>query len=189
MTRAEHQVIPADGWQRLFDERRASLSAIAEVLLSCRVPSEQILDSAMASLTGSPMREPFGPLAAIRAVVKAAIAQNREAADSRPTCSRAEAQLQEPIEHRPSETCSFGSSPWLERAVYLLRELLMYSRRDTALLLSVSDVNVDQLHEFAKKRPGNWTAISAPSLLSDVSDMSRPDELERAKSGFPGWTA
>jgi hypothetical protein len=47
--------------------------------------------------------------------------------------------------------------PWPERAVYLLREVLRYSRRDTALLLGMSDSNIDQLHSW----PRGISVISA----------------------------
>jgi hypothetical protein len=41
-----------------------------------------------------------------------------------------------------------GTLTWPERALYLLREALGY----TALLLGMSDANIDQLHKFAEKR-------------------------------------
>jgi len=59
-----------------------------------------------------------------------------------------------------------GMLPWPERAVYLLREMLRYSRRDTALLLGMSDANVDQLQKFAKRRIRYFS--NASSQLLDI---------------------
>ena len=66
-----------------FEEQRATLIAVAEMFLNCLMSTEQILEKAMAASEGSPVRESFGPASAIRAVVKAAVAHNREAANSR----------------------------------------------------------------------------------------------------------
>jgi DNA-directed RNA polymerase specialized sigma24 family protein len=45
--------------------------------------------------------------------------------------------------------------PWAERAVYYLREVLRYARRDTALLLGISDGEVSLLARAARKRMGH----------------------------------
>jgi DNA-directed RNA polymerase specialized sigma24 family protein len=44
--------------------------------------------------------------------------------------------------------------PWPERAVYFLRGVLHYSCEETGLLLDLSEVQIDQLYEFAAKRIG-----------------------------------
>ncbi len=42
--------------------------------------------------------------------------------------------------------------PWAERAVYFLHGVLHYSCQETALLLGLSDIQIDQLYTFAAKR-------------------------------------
>ena len=166
MTRAQHQVSQEAIWPTLFEEHRATLIAVAEMLLNCPVSPEHILDKAMAALEGSPVRENFAPVSAIRAVVKATVAHNCGAADS-----RTEAESQDPAKHRSFESSPGSALPWPERAVYFLRGVLRYSRRDTALLLGMSDASIDQLYEFAEKRI-RYSSNTSFSSRTDVSDMS-----------------
>jgi Sigma-70, region 4 len=147
MTRAQHRAKPSGAWTALFNEQRATLTAVAEILVSSRVASCQVIEQALTSLEGSPLRETFGQICAIRAVVKAALAYKLKSANC---ASEAEASVtsKHPFPRIPHA----GMLPWPERAVYLLREVLRYSRRDTALLLGMSDSNIDQLHKFAERR-------------------------------------
>ena len=55
---------------------------------------------------------------------------------------------------RSTRTLPLEALPWAERVTYFLREVLHYSRRDCALLLGISDANVDELNRFARKRMG-----------------------------------
>jgi len=147
MTSTVLQTYREEMWTTVFDEHHAYLAVIAEMLLRCRLSPEKILRKALAALEGSTYEEDFGKAYAVRAVVEAAIAFNRGNANS-------------PIEaetpFRP--TLGFpGSSqiamlPWPERAVYFLHGVLHYSCRETALLLGMSDANIDQLYKFAAKR-------------------------------------
>ena len=61
-------------WRTLFNTHRPTLTAVAEMLSHSSASPEQILDEAVANLEGSSVRDPFAQVAAIRAVVKAAIA-------------------------------------------------------------------------------------------------------------------
>jgi hypothetical protein len=138
-----------DKWRILFHERRAELSAVAETLLFREISPEQILDSALTALEGSSFHEVFGPISAIRAVVKAAIASSCEVRNFQFHDVPANSMTDGLLRGLPT-----GKLPWLEHAAYFLREVLHYSRRDTALLLGISDVNVDELNRFARRRMG-----------------------------------
>jgi hypothetical protein len=109
MTRAQHQAKPSGTWLALFNEQRATLTAVVAMLLPSRVA--------------------------------------------------------------PGQIPHVGMLPWPERAVYFLREVLRFSRRDTALLLGMSDANIDQLHKFAERRIRYFS--NASSQLPDVSGSSQ----------------
>jgi hypothetical protein len=166
MTRAQHRTRPTGTWPSLFNEQGATLTAVAEMLLPSRAASGQVLEQALTSLEGSPFRETFGQICAIRAVVKAAIAYKLKSANC---ASEAEAPVTP--KHQFGRIPHVGILPWPERAVYFLREVLRYSRRDTALLLGMSDGNIDQLHKFAERRIRYLN--NASSQLPDVSGSSQ----------------
>jgi hypothetical protein len=166
MTRAQHQAKPSGTWLALFNEQRATLTAVVEMLLPSRVAPGQVLEQALTSLEGSPLRETFGQICAIRAVVKAALAYKRKSANC---ASEAEAPVTP--KHQFPRIPDVGMLPWPERAVYFLRDVLRYSRRDTALLLGMSDANIDQLHKFAERRIRYFS--NASSQLQDVSGSSQ----------------
>ena len=166
MTRAQHQAKPSETWAALFNDQRAMLTTVAEMLLPSHVASGQVLEQALASLEGSPLRVSFGQICAIRAVVKAAIAYKLKNAN----CA-SEAEAPATLKRQLPRIPHVGMLPWPERAVYLLREVLRYSRRDTALLLGMSDANIDQLHKFAERRIRYFS--NASSQLPDVSGSSQ----------------
>ena len=147
MTSAELQTEKEEMWTTFFDDHHAYLAVAAEMLLRCRLSPEKILRKALAALEGSTYEETFGRVYAVRAVVEVAIACNRENANS---------PIQGETPGRP--TLGFpGSSqiamlPWPERAVYFLHGVLHYSYQEIALLLGMSDANIDQLYKFAAKR-------------------------------------
>ena len=166
MKRKEQPPSEADRWRTLFNTHRPTLTAVAEILSHSRVSPELILDEAAADLEGSSVRDPFARVSAIRAVVKAAIAHNRDVANS-----RIEAEMRGPAQHVFSGGSLVGMLPWPERAVYLLREVLHYSRRNTALLLGMSDANIGQIYLLARKRISYSGNTSFPSL-TDGSNMA-----------------
>lgn len=160
------QAKPGPTWRTVFDEQGATLTVVAEMLVPCQTSPRQILDQAFTALEGSPLRGAFGRISAIRAVVKAAVAYKLQTSHS---ASGAEAPL--PARYQFPQVPHIGMLPWPERAVYLLRTVLGYSRRDTALLLSMSDANIDQIHKFAEKRIRRLSSASSP--LPDASDPSQ----------------
>jgi hypothetical protein len=141
-------------WISLFEEQHSRLSEVAEVLLYRNVSPEQILEKALAELEGRPFRMAFGLVSATRAVVKAAIAYNHRDTDSPVGVASSG-----PVINVHSGALPLEALPWAERAVYFLRDVLRYSRRDTALLLGMSDAEVDQLNKFAGKHMGVQAAL------------------------------
>ena len=136
-------------WDALFEEHHSELLEVAEMLLYRHGSPEAMLLSALAELDGRPIDKAFGKVAATRAVVKAAIAHNYSGIDSWILIAPSGSFDEEPLGPLPLEAL-----PWAERATYFLRDVLHYSRRDCALLLGISDTNVDELNRFARKRMG-----------------------------------
>lgn len=134
-------------WRTLFEEHHSQLTEVAEILVHKSGSKEQILQTAIAELEHHPFYEPFGNTSAVRAVVKAAIAYNYTNIDSWILTTSSG-----PIDWDQSGPQALESLPWAERVAHLLREVLHYSRRDTGLLLGISDANVDELCRFARKR-------------------------------------
>ena len=145
MRGTEHQVTQKRTWRELFDEHHANLAVVAEMLLRCRFSPEKILTKALAALEVSPCEETFGH--ALRAVVETTIAHNRETADS-----SLKDESPGPVKYGFPGSSQIGKLPWAERAVYLLHGVLRYSCHETALLLGMSNVNINQLYKFAAKR-------------------------------------
>ena len=141
-------------WTSLFEEQHSRLSEVAEMLLYRDVSPEQILEKALAALEGRPFRTAFGLVSATRAVVKSAIAYNQRDTDSRVGVASSG-----PVINVHSGPLPLEALPWAERAVYFLRDVLRYSRRDAAMLLRMSDAEVDQLYRFAGKRMGVQAAL------------------------------
>jgi hypothetical protein len=54
--------------------------------------------------------------------------------------------------------------PWLERVAYVLHKVLCYSRRDSALLIGISDANLVQLVSIAERRIASGKNNATPSL-------------------------
>jgi hypothetical protein len=144
-------------WKELFEEHHSQLSEVAEILLYRSHPAEQILSTAFAELEYRPFDDSFGKVSAIRAVVKAAIAHNYTLIDSWIVTTSSG-----PADFTHSGPRPLKAIPWAERAVCFLRDVLHYSRRDTALLLGMSDANIDQLNRFGRRRMGYLVDPPAP---------------------------
>lgn len=108
--------------------------------------ANEVLCSAIDQLKDRPFDQVFGPISAVREVIKAAIAHNDREFDEEVAAS------QEQLWNEGS--LPIEALPWAERAVYFLHEVEHYARRDTALLLGMSDWEVDQLKKSARKRMG-----------------------------------
>lgn len=185
MTRTQHKEKSNQTWGTLFEEQHATLTAVAKILWAGRVSPEQILEEALAALEGFPLHRDFGEISAIRAVVKASLSHHRRTHDS---AVKAEASDDAPKYRLPGMP-PIGMLPWPERAVYFLLETLRYSRRDTALLLGMSDASVDQLHIFAERRI-RYGGEAPVFALADALELSREVTSNHAiPAGLLGRTA
>jgi hypothetical protein len=166
--------IQEEKWRTLFQEQHARLVLTVETLLYRNESPEQILRAALTELEGGPFHEFFGQVSALRAVVKAAIAHNYTLLGPQTTPSP-------PVSVNDGNLAApfLAALPWSERAVYFLSEILHYARRDTALLLGISDSNVDQLIRFAKKRIGSPANTFVPLQSPEIS---HPRTLDSRRS-------
>ena len=169
MTRATDHV---GMWRTLFREEHSELAHAAEMTLYQRGSQEQILTTALTELEDRPFHDGFGLVSALRAVVKSAIACNCQLLDP-------QIALTPPVSGNDGydEAQSLETLPWAERAAYFLREVLHYSRRNTALLLGMSDANVDQLKRLAEKR------MASPTNAADHPRMPQTNSAYAVESG------
>jgi hypothetical protein len=147
MTTTDLSTEQEEMWRAFFDDNHADLVIVAEMLLRCHLSPERVLRKALSRLESSSCEVTFGE--AIHAVIDTAIEYNRETANS----PRHE-ETPPPIKLRVPGISQIATLSWPERAVYFLRGILHYSCEDTGLLLSLSDVQIDQLYKFAAKRIG-----------------------------------
>ena len=147
MTTSELNTEQEEMWKTFFEDNHADLVIVAEMLLCCHLSPEKILRKALSGLESSPCEVTFGQ--AIRSVIDTVIEYNRETANS-----PLQAKTLPPVKLRVPGLPQIAALPWPERAVYFLRGILQYSREATGLLLSLSDVQIDQLYKFAEKRIG-----------------------------------
>jgi DNA-directed RNA polymerase specialized sigma24 family protein len=145
-------------WSRFFSEQHSVLAFAARTLLR-QGHAEPVLSQALAMLQGSTPSENYWHAFAMRTVVKAAISRNLESRLSDKVVDISSYESREDL-----EALQMAGLPWAERAVYFLRKILRYSRRDTALLMRMSDANVDQLLMFAEKRIGRNEDTRQPKL-------------------------
>jgi len=140
----------------------------AEMLSPLHGATEQILDDALSAIEGTPFCEQFAQRSATRAVVKAALGNSsgEQHAFGKPR--------QKPsVPDGQSEIWLVEDLPWAERAAFYLRNILCYSRRDSALLLGVSDAHLDQLTSFAERRIAaiDRVADRAPVMSAEKGDV------------------
>jgi hypothetical protein len=154
-------------WSALFEEHHSQLMEVAEILLYRNGSPEAILQSALAELDGRIFDKASGHVAATRAVVKAAIAHNYTGIDSWIITASSGT-----IDYEHPGLRSLENLPWAERATYSLRDVLHYSRRNSALLLGISEANVDELNRFARKRMG----IAVEDLHQSCMSPTRPTQ-------------
>ena len=185
MTRIRRQHDSSHAWRTLFEDHGATLAAVAAILSDNHVSPKQILEEAIAALEGSPLRCDFARNSAIRAVVKASLSYHRRTGA---LAIKAEAAADGPKYRFPGIPL-IGILPWPERAVYFLRHALCYSRRDTSLLLGMSDANIDQLHSLAERRLRHGDEASVCSL-PDPLELSREVKSNHVvAAGLLGRTA
>jgi hypothetical protein len=134
-------------WRAVFDENHADLVLVADMLMRCHLSPERIIHEALSHLESSPYEATFEH--AIQAVVDMTVQYNRESANlPLQTRTPPAGKLRVP------GISQIAALPWSERAVYFLRGILRYSCEETGLLLNLTEVQIDQLYEFAVKRLG-----------------------------------
>ena len=136
-------------WRDLFEKQHVTLEEAAFMVLYRQEDPEEILSSAINQLKNRPFHDIFGPACALREVIKAGIARNEDSLEQ-----EIEPQVGIALHRWHSGPLPLEALPWAERAVYFLHEVQHYARRDTALLLGMSDGEVDHLKKSAKKRMG-----------------------------------
>lgn len=137
-------------WRELFEKQTATFEEATYMLLRRKEDPKQILSAAIGRLKNRQFDDVFAPVCALREVVKAAIARNEDSIEPQDI----EQQWGMALQRWQSGPLPLEALPWAERAVYFLREVLRYVRRDTALLLGLSDGEVDHLARSAKQRMG-----------------------------------
>lgn len=126
-------------WDEAFRLYRGQLRFYLDYLVECGC-AESILSCVEADITDTQVPDEFKLRFLVRFLVRSAIRHLRE-------CQRCAESS-----NLPSEGPSRSSFPSEERIVYFLRDILEYSRRDTSLLVGVSDAQVDRLLSFARRR-------------------------------------
>lgn len=162
----------AELWQAFFDEQRGELTLAARVLLRNRSSAETVLSQALEVLRDATPNETHRHAYAMRAIVKSAIAHNLKNMTPDKVV-----EISSYMREEDGGMLRIGALPWPERAVYFLRDILRYSRRDTALLLKLSDSNVDQLLGFAQRRVGQSRSVHQSGLKRWAFDLSQASHL------------
>lgn len=138
-----------DDWDDVFEVQRDRFLIAACALLSCRTCATTIIEEAHSLVRDARIATDFRYKFAMRAVVRLAISHRLE-------CS-VNTSGARPCDHRdvaPTGYAPLEPLPFLERAVYFLRDILGYSRRETSLMMGMHDSHVDQLLRVAQARIG-----------------------------------
>ena len=140
-------VATAAEWQDVFAEERNALSVIAQVLVEGPCSPAIVLFQAQVALEGRSVPVEFRYGSAIRTVVLEAVGMPRlnESAEGIELCNCE-------IPALLSFARQMGTLPVKERRALILRDVLGYCRRDTALLLKMSDWEVDEHAYQGRKR-------------------------------------
>ena len=128
-------------WDEALDLYRGQLSFYLDYLIECDC-SDVVLAKVAQDLRGRLVPDNFKFRCMLRVLVQHAIQYMGKMG-----------QVQDTM-HASSDE-SRGSArhlPVLERLVYFLRDVLEYSRRDTSLLIGITDAQVDALLSAARRR-------------------------------------
>ena len=137
----------ASQWRDLFASHSEALSSVARILTQGPCSPAVILVNAESKISGTDIPATFRYRYAIRAVVLAALIM--------PSLEECPGGF-ELFDCGTADLAHFedrmAALPYRERCVVFLRDVIGYSRRETALLLSTSDSQVDDLLYFGRKR-------------------------------------
>jgi DNA-directed RNA polymerase specialized sigma24 family protein len=144
---------------RIFDAQHQRFLLAATSLLSCENCAEGLLQQASLQVTQATcISGGFEYSFAMRAVVRLAIAHMQHC--PRPEKGRSHGGRNGLADAR----LLLQLLPWPERAAYFLREILGYSRRDSSLLIGMSDAQVDQMLAIARRRIASFWGAGPDAL-------------------------
>lgn len=148
-------------WQSLADSDKDQLRKTAAVLVGCCGCAESLLDRLRGETQTAHIPPEFAICFATRIAVRLAISHYRLGGCS---CRTA-----------PSDgTLPLAFLPWAERTAFVLRAVLRYSRRDTALLMEMTDAQVDRLVTMAQRRGVQLHARVEAYLAQSIPSPSPP---------------
>ena len=130
---------PESSWQEILEVYRDQLRSYLRFLIPCNC-AEKILTKVDAEVKGATVPESFRLRFVVRIMVRNAIDHLRECDDTSAGPLSTTTDL------------SLRAIPVRERFVYFLRDTLQYSKRDTSLLIGISDTQVDELLCLERKR-------------------------------------
>jgi hypothetical protein len=145
--------------QVLLKVQHDRLVLAAQTFLSCYTCAVEVAGEACCHLECAHVNVGFESSFLLREVVSLSIArisQSSRASDEAFQCNRQN--------HDHGTELQAAALPWPERAVFLMRDVLRYSRRETALLLRMTDAQIEQLTGFARNRITSANTTSVASL-------------------------
>jgi DNA-directed RNA polymerase specialized sigma24 family protein len=151
-------------WEEFLEFYRDQLRSYLRFLIQCNCV-EDILAKVAAELKGATVPDNFRLRFMVRVMVRKTIDHLRECDDT---------------SSRPLSTAtdlSLKAIPARERLVYFLRDTLEYSKRDTSLLIGISDAQVDELLSLARER---INMLEEPPCL----EMQNANGHDRCSAGF-----
>ena len=134
-------VSPDDGasWNEALSLYRGKLDFYLDYLVPCKC-DHQIPAKVEAEVRQQSVADEFKFRFLIRTLVRSAIEHLRECMDQRNAS------------HTNEQGNSITAIPAQERLVYFMRDILGYSTRDASLLIGMSDVQVEKLLAFVRRR-------------------------------------
>ena len=126
-------------WEESLEFYRDQLRSYLGYMIQCNC-AEEILTKVDAEVKDATVPDNFRLRFMVRIMVQKAIDHMRECNDTSGKPLSATTDL------------SLKAVPVQARLVYFLRDILEYSKRDTSLLIGISDVQVDKLLSLARKR-------------------------------------
>jgi hypothetical protein len=128
-------------WDEALALYRGQLSFYLDYLIECDC-SDRILAKVEAEVRGRSVPDEFKLRFLVRILVQQVIEFMRDRSQTSAAAHPSAEDARGPA----------GKAPDLERLVYFLRDILEYSKREAALLIGITDAQVDKLLFFARRR-------------------------------------
>lgn len=136
-------------WDKALSLYRGQLEFYMDYLVACDC-DHQIVAKVEAEVRQRSVPDEFKLRFLIRTLVRTVIQHVRECSDPKNAF------------RSPVHSTSLAEIPARERLVYFMRDILEYSTRDTALLIGMTDAQVEEILSFVRKR---IDMTEGPSLL------------------------